>query len=287
MQQLPYFVVDAFASGVFKGNPAGICLLEDWLPDELMQSIAAENNLSETAFVVPRNAEPRMEHRTDLETNPEAEAAFELRWFTPRTEVPLCGHATLAAAYFIANHVHPDLQEMRFSTRSGVLTVTRNADWYELDLPLYAPQPVESQSSGLRNALSDALGTPVENVFATREDTNYYVVLDDEESVRRLEPRFAVFAELHPYAVAVTARGTTADFVSRYFSPGWGIAEDPVTGSTHAALVPYWAAQLQRTELLARQLSARGGELRCRLESERVRVAGQAVTYLEGTILVP
>ncbi len=265
MQQIPYFVVDAFASRVFQGNPAGVCPLERWLPDEELQAIAAENNLSETAFFVPQDS------------------GYHLRWFTPRTEVPLCGHATLATAFAIVRHLDPALNEIRFQTLSGILTVRRAGDWYELDLPLYAPQPLQQPPA----ELEAGLGVEASEILCTEQDSNYYVVVAGEETVRALQPRFEVLARLHPFGVAVTARGRSTDFVSRYFAPSYGIPEDPVTGSTHAALVPYWAPRLKRTSLTAAQVSARGGELRCRLVNKRVRVAGQATTYLEGTIIVP
>ena len=265
MQQLPYFVVDAFASRLFQGNPAGVCMLHSWLPDKQLQAIAAENNLSETAFFVPHGS------------------AYRLRWFTPTAEVPLCGHATLATAFAIVKHLSPELTEVRFDTRSGILTVRRDGEWYELDLPLYAPQPA-GQPPG---ELEAGLGVEASEILTTEQDFNYYVVVADEETVGALHPSFETLAGLHPYGVAVTAPGRRTDFVSRYFAPSYGVPEDPVTGSTHAALVPYWADRLQRTSLSAAQLSARGGELRCRVQDDRVRVAGQAVTYLEGTIFVP
>ena len=269
MQQLPYFVIDAFASRLFRGNPAGVCALNDWLPDETLQAIAGENNLSETAFFIP------------------GDSSYKLRWFTPKAEVPLCGHATLATAFAIVRHFSPDLTDLHFDTRSGILTVRRiaegDSEWYELEFPLYLPLPAEHPPAELEAAIG---AEPVE-ILATAEDLNYYVVVADEGTVRALEPDFGMLAELRPHGVAVTARGASADFVSRYFAPGYGIPEDPVTGSTHTALTPYWAARLQKTSLSAAQLSQRGGELRCRVAGDRVRIAGQAITYLEGAIFIP
>ena len=264
-QKLRYFVVDAFGSQVFQGNPAGVCPLEAWLPDDLLQAIAAENNLSETAFFVPDGA------------------GYHLRWFTPAQEVPLCGHATLAAGHTILTRLRPELDEVGFQTLSGPLRVRRDGDWFELDLPSYTLVRVDSPPA----ALAEGLGIEVREVFEVKgKDPNYYVIVDDEATVRGLRPRFDVLATLHPQAVAVSAPGRKADFVSRYFAPGFGIPEDPVTGSTHAALTPYWAECLGRTTLSAAQLSRRGGELRCRVVGDRVRVAGRAAPYLEGTITV-
>lgn len=265
MERLPYFVVDAFASEVFRGNPAGVCLLERWPADGLLQAIAAENNLAETAFFVPDGA------------------GYRLRWFTPTQEVPLCGHATLAAACIILTRLRPELEEVRFQTLSGPLAVRRDGEWLELDLPRYTLSRVEQPPA----ALAAGLGIDTSVVFSVEENPDYYVMTADEDTVRGVRPRLDLLAALHPYGVAVSAPGGGTDFVSRYFAPSYGIPEDPVTGSIHAALTPYWSARLGRSTLRAAQLSARGGELRCRLLAERVRVAGRAAAYLEGTISVP
>jgi PhzF family phenazine biosynthesis protein len=258
-------VVDAFASRVFQGNPAGVCPLERWLPDGLLQAIAAENNLAETAFFVPDGE------------------AYRLRWFTPTQEVPLCGHATIAAAFAIFARLRPELEEISFLTLSGRLTVRRDGEWLELELPRYDPVEVEQSPA----ALVAGLGTEPKAVLRVEEDPNYYVILADEGAIRALRPRHDVLATLHPYGVAVSAPGHDADFVSRYFAPSYGIPEDPVTGSIHAGLTPYWAARLGRSTMRAAQLSPRGGELRCRLGADRVHLAGRAAGYLEGTITVP
>ncbi|HEX6533731.1 MAG TPA: PhzF family phenazine biosynthesis protein [Gemmatimonadaceae bacterium] len=265
MEQLRYFVVDAFTSHVFHGNPAGVCPLERWPSDDLLQAIAAENNLAETAFFVPDRA------------------GYHLRWFTPTQEVPLCGHATLATAFVIFGRLRPELRDVRFQTRSGPLTVRRDDEWLELELPRYTPARLEVPP----RSLGDGLGIEASEVLRVEEDPNYYVIVADEATVRGVRPRLDVLAALHPYGVAVSAPGRSADFVSRYFAPSYGIPEDPVTGSIHAALTPYWAARLNRSSLRAAQLSRRGGELRCRLTAERVLVAGRAAAYLEGTIAVP
>ncbi len=262
MPRLRYFVVDAFASRVFQGNPAGVCPLERWLPDSLLQAIAAENNLAETAFLVDRGA------------------GYHLRWFSPTHEVPLCGHATLAAAFVVFTFLRPGLDRVSFETLSGGLAVCRRGEWLELDLPLLVPSPVQRPP----DALALGLGVEPEAVLQVDADPNYYAVVGDEDTVVGVRPRLDLLAGLHPYGVVVTALGGAADFVSRYFAPSYGIPEDPVTGSIHAALTPYWAARLGRTSLRALQLSRRGGELRCRLENGRVLVAGRTALYLEGTI---
>lgn len=264
LERLPYFAIDAFASEVFQGNPAGVCPLERWLPDRLLQAIAAENNLAETAFFVP------------------AKAGYHLRWFTPIQEVPLCGHATIAAAFVILTRLHPELQDVQFQTLSGPLTVRRDQEWFELDLPRYTPIQVEHPPS----VLAAGLGVEASVVLRVEEDPNYYVIVADEETVLGVRPQLDVLAGLHPYGVAVSAPGRRADFVSRYFAPSYGIPEDSVTGSIHAPLTVYWAARLGRATLHAAQLSRRGGDLRCRLTAERVSVAGRAVAYLDGTITV-
>lgn len=265
MQQLRYFVVDAFASGLFTGNPAGVCVLDRWLPDAVLQAIAAENNLAETAFLIAEGED------------------FRLRWFSPLQEVPLCGHATLAAAYVVCTHLRPGQEEVTFETLTGPLIVSRRAEWFELALPRFSLDPVEQPPAELR----DGVEVDAAAVFRLEQDPNYYLVVADEQTVRSLRPRLDLLSELHPYGVVVTARGESADFVSRYFAPSYGIPEDPVTGSIHAALTPYWAKQLGRTSLRALQLSRRGGELHCRLEPDRVCVAGQVAPYLEGRILLP
>lgn len=265
MVRLPYFVVDAFASDVFHGNPAGVCPLERWLPDTRLQSIASENNLAETAFFVPNDV------------------GYHLRWFTPTQEVPLCGHATLASAHIVFSRLRPELSDVRFETLSGTLSVSRDGEWLVLDLPRYAPVHEEKPPPDLQRGL----GVHLIEVFRVDDDPNYFAVVADEETVRQVQPSLDVLVALHPFGVAVTAPGDSADFVSRYFAPSYGIPEDPVTGSIHAVLTPYWSAQLHRTRMRARQLSRRGGELRCELLDSRVRVAGQAAEYLEGTISVP
>ena len=257
--QLPIFQVDAFTSRVFAGNPAAVCPLDAWLEDELMQSIATENNLSETAFLVPRDG------------------GYRIRWFTPAVEVDLCGHATLAAAFVVKQFLDRDAGVIELESRSGPLGVRCEDERFVLDFPAWPGEPIEAPAK-----LIEALGaSPVEVV-----DAPYWMaVLESEAQVRALRPEFARLAQLAK-AVIVTAPGDEVDFVSRFFAPTYGIDEDPVTGSAHCTLVPYWSRKLGRRELAARQVSARGGELRCVDRGERVDIAGEAALYLRGTIEV-
>ncbi len=258
--KLPLFQVDAFSHQVFGGNPAAVCPLDNWLPDALMQSIAAEINLSETAFFVKSGN------------------AYELRWFTPLTEVDLCGHATLATAFVIFSE--PDLarQSVVFNTRSGKLTVEKKGDWLYMDFP--SMPPVADLV-----ALDEALGVKPQAVLAA--GAYHFAVLENEQQVRELKPDLDAVSRLERMAVIVTAPGGNCDFVSRVFGPKVGIPEDPVTGSAHCLLVPYWAARLHKQELFARQVSKRGGELGCKLNGDRVEIAGQAVMFLRGEINLP
>lgn len=258
---LPLYVVDAFTSTLFRGNPAAICLLDAWLPTELMQAIAAENNLSETAFLV---AEGR---------------GWGLKWFTPQVEIDLCGHATLASAFVLAK-LKPQQHEFRFHTLSGELIVSRNGDLFTLDFPRRELEPQSDTQD-----LSDKLNVPL--VQVTRAGKTLMAELMDAASVQHYQPDFAVIKALDCKGLIITARGKDCDFVSRYFAPAAGVDEDPVTGSAHCGLVPYWSAKLNKTTLHARQLSARGGELFCGLRGDRVLMSGHAVQYSEGTIFVP
>ena len=262
--QLPLHQVDAFADAVFAGNPAAVVPLERWLPDTLMQAIAAENNLAETAFTVP------------------AGDAWELRWFTPAVEVDLCGHATLAAAWVLANRVAPGRPIYRFLTRrAGELTVDVEGDLLTLDFPARPAAPATPHPG-----LATALGAVPRAVL--RAGANLLTVFDRAEEVLALAPRFADLPGPEGLSVIATAPGRDGvDFVSRYFAPALGIDEDPVTGSAHCTLVPYWAARLGRDRLEARQVSRRGGALSCRLAGDRVRMTGRVAPYLEGRITVP
>jgi PhzF family phenazine biosynthesis protein len=258
--RVPLYQVDAFADGPFTGNPAAVCPLDRWLPDPLMQAIAAENNLSETAFLVTEGE------------------GWRLRWFTPTTEVELCGHATLASAYVIFNVLMPERQRVVFRTeKAGDLAVTREGDLLALDFPAWPPRPCLAPAD-----LVAALGRQPAVVFAARD---YLAVYDDPEDVAALAPDFSGLARLDRFAVIVTAPGKgEIDFVSRFFAPAQGVDEDPVTGSAHCTLIPYWAGRLGKTRLVARQLSRRGGSLHCTLDGDRVTIAGRAVLYLAGAI---
>ncbi len=257
---LPFFQVDAFTSGrPLTGNPAAVMPLGGWLPDEILQAIAAENNLSETAFTVP------------LDGN---EADYHLRWFTPTVEVDLCGHATLAAG-----HVLLEDGELRFNTRSGILKVTRDDGLLWLDLP------ASRLSKGAADAVLDALGVSGEVWIGQGGNGAILVRLEDEAAVRAVRPDFARLRQVDAL-VMVTAPGTRTDIASRVFAAYHGIDEDPVTGSAHCALVPYWAAELGRSDFTAAQVGPRGGELRCRLAADRVLLGGEALTVIEGTFRI-
>jgi PhzF family phenazine biosynthesis protein len=258
--RLPIYQIDAFAPRVFGGNPAAIVPLDSWLPDDVMQAIAAENNLAETAFFVPEGE------------------GYALRWFTPAVEVDLCGHATLASAHLIFSRLVPSREQVTFKTRSGPLTVTRRADVLALELPSRPPQKCAIPAD-----LDAAMGTPSKQVLAARD---YLLVYEREDDIRALKPDMAKVATLDRFAVIATAPGSDCDFVSRFFAPAQGIPEDPVTGSAHCTLIPYWSQRLGKTKLSARQLSPRGGELMCEDRGERVVVAGKSVLYLEGAIFV-
>lgn len=267
--KLNIYQVDAFAENLFQGNPAAVVPLEDWPADELMQKIAMENNLAETAFFV-KNSSPSG-------GNTEG-AAFHLRWFTPEFEIDLCGHATLASAYVIKNFIEPHLAEISFSTqKAGVLKAFARNGIYTLDFPARMPQPCKVPEN-----LLQSLG--ISNAVEVLRSRDYFVVLPNEEAVRNIEPDLMLMKNIDTVGVIVTAKGQSADVVSRCFYPGAGIPEDPVTGSAHCNIVPYWADKLNKTKLFCKQLSPRGGELQCELEGDRVLMSGKCVLYLEGSI---
>jgi predicted PhzF superfamily epimerase YddE/YHI9 len=256
--ELDIYQVDAFAERIFEGNPAAVCPLPHWLPDALLQKIADENNLSETAFFVQQPGQ------------------IPLRWFTPEAEVDLCGHATLATAHVLFRHLGFAAAALTFSTRSGTLTVCRAGPGYSMDFP--ARKPVQTQAPPL---LPEALGVETARVLLADD---YVVVLEHESQVRRLSPDFSKLAEIDARGVVVTARGEEADFVSRCFFPRLRVNEDPVTGSAHCELAPYWAQQLGKTDLLAKQLSRRSGFVSCRVAGDRVELTGTAVDYMKGRV---
>lgn len=258
--KVPIFQVDAFAARLFEGNPAAVIPLEHFLSDEAMQKIAAENNLAETAFVVQDGE------------------GYQIRWFTPTTEVPLCGHATLASAAVIMERLQPGQHAIRFHSASGPLMVKRNGSGYVMNFPVRNSEPAAAPAG-----LQEALGAIPIEVLADR--FNYLVLLEDAATVRTLAPDIQLVAHLDRSGVIATAPGDRGyDFVSRYFAPAKGIPEDPVTGGAHCALTPYWSRRLGKTELRAFQASPRGGELRCRLVGDRVELEGQCTFYLEGKV---
>ena len=263
--RIPLFHVDAFTAHPFRGNPAAVCFLDSWLDDGRLLKVAAENNLPATAFLVTR------------------QGGYELRWFTPRREVRLCGHATLASAHILLGLRQPQLDSVLFETKfRGTLTVNRDGECLVMDFPALTPTP----SAIAKNALQAALGIRSQPSEVLEVNDTYVAVLDSQETVRDLRPNFPLLEALHPFVVAVTAPAANVDFVSRYFAPTYGIPEDPVTGSAHCALTPYWAKRLGKAQLQARQLSERGGELWCELAGDRVRLKGQALLTMEGSLSI-
>ena len=262
--ELPIYQVDAFTTRLFAGNPAAVVPLDEWIDESLMQKIAAENNLAETAFIVPVN---------------DADDHWHIRWFTPAVEVPLCGHATLASAAVIYREFSPALWPIKLDSASGPLTVDVDGDAFVLDFPANEAEPGE-----MPEGLQEVLGVKVEECFAT--EGFYLLVVADEASVRTLDPDFGQIVSLTQDGVIVTAPGESVDFVSRFFAPGIGINEDPVTGAAHCVLTPYWSKRLDKKQLQARQISERGGEVDCELRDDRVLLRGHVVFYLKGELTV-
>ena len=262
--KLTIYQVDAFAEKVFKGNPAAVIPLQDWLEEELMQKIALENNLSETAFFV-KNQGPVTE-------------GYHIRWFTPEYEIDLCGHATLASAYVIKNFLEPHVAAISFTTqKAGELKAAAKEGMYTLNFPARIPEPCKTPAQLLKS-----LG--VSTVVEVLKSRDYFVVLPDEEAVKNVEPDFSLMKELDTIGVIVTAKGQSADVVSRCFYPGAGIPEDPVTGSAHCNIVPYWSEKLGKTKLSCKQLSSREGDLQCELDGDRVLMSGKCVLFMQGEI---
>jgi PhzF family phenazine biosynthesis protein len=260
--KIQIFQVDAFTNKLFGGNPAAVCVLHTWLSEPVMQAIAEENNLAETAFILQENGR------------------YHIRWFTPVIEVDLCGHATLAAAHVIFTYLHHSSDTIEFSSlRSGLLTVSRVDGLLTLNFPVDVFSKVETPL-----VLAEALG--IEPMETYRGKTDYMVVLPSEKDVQQLTPDLQLLSVLEVRGIIVTAVGDKVDFVSRFFGPRSGINEDPVTGSSHTTLVPYWSKELDKQKLSALQLSARGGQLWCIMLGERVAISGHAVTYLKGEIEV-
>lgn len=259
--KIPIYQVDAFTGRLFGGNPAAVCPLEEWLPDETMQAIGAENNLSETAFFVRRGT------------------AFKIRWFTPAVEVDLCGHATLASGHVIFNHRGYQDKLISFQSKSGELRVTKQDELLYLDFPAFEPVPVDPPAqliAGLRRKPREVL-----------KGRDFFAVFDEEEEILSLVPDFSELGKLDCLGIIVTAKGHDSDFVSRFFAPRAGINEDPVTGSAHTLLVPFWAKRLNKKRLHAFQVSKRRGELFCEDRGTRVLIGGRAVTFFSGLIEIP
>ncbi len=258
---LTIYQVDAFTKEIFGGNPAAVCPLDEWLDADLMQKIAFENNLSETAFFVKKDD------------------VYEIRWFTPTYEIDLCGHATLASAYVIFNCLKLENNVINFhSHKSGKLSVEKKSDLLILDFPSRPPVACETP-----HGLIEAIGKQPIEVLKSRD---YFLVYESEQEILDIKPNFSKLLEIDTHAVIVTAKGNSCDFVSRFFAPEVGVFEDPVTGSSHCNLIPYWAEKLGKNELFGRQVSQRGGELFCELEGDRVKIGGNAVLYLKGEIFI-
>jgi PhzF family phenazine biosynthesis protein len=260
--QLPIFQVDAFTDKVFGGNPAAVCPLEHWLSDDVMQSIAIENSVAETAFFIPLND------------------GFEIRWFTPEIEMDLCGHATLATAHVIARHLNYSLPSIKFQSKSGELMVTVENELLTLNFPSRKPEP-----SDIPQIILDAIQVKPVEVLKSRD---YVLVFETEETIRSMKPNQSILNQINldPGGVIVTAQGNEVDFVSRFFTPQASIFEDPVTGSAHCSLIPYWSKRLGKESMVALQVSPRLGKLLCKDLGERVLISGEAVTYLEGSIKI-
>ncbi|MGB8062951.1 MAG: PhzF family phenazine biosynthesis protein [Candidatus Sulfotelmatobacter sp.] len=264
--RIPVFYVDAFTDRPFSGNPAAVCLLDSWLDDEGLHKVAAENNLSAAAFLLPKGQ------------------GYEIRWFTARCELKLCGHATLASGFVVLNFLQPAAEMVRFESRfHGTLTVEKSGDSLSMNFPALFPQPRPEVPRELTRALSRMNLRPSE-VWEVNQI--YMLVLEDQRAVQNMTPDFEALQQLHPHAVLITATGEEADFVSRYLAPGYGIAEDPVTGSSHCLLTPYWSRRLGKSRLHARQLSQRGGELWCEMAGDRVLLQSRAVLTMRGTLSI-
>jgi PhzF family phenazine biosynthesis protein len=258
--EIPLYQIDAFTGRVFGGNPAAVCPLDKWIDDDLMQKIAEENNLSETAFFVKSGK------------------GYEIRWFTPAIEIELAGHPTLAAAYVIFNYCGHGSDDIRFSSKSGELTITKDTDLIRMNFPAMV-----AAAAGESKVLESALGKKPVELYKTRD---FLAVFDTEEDIMAIEPDFRMLKTLDCVGTIITAPGRQADFVSRFFAPAEGINEDPVTGSAHSTLIPYWARRLKKDSMHAYQLSKRGGELFCRFLGDRVEISGRAVPYMKGIISI-
>lgn len=256
---LPIYQVDAFTSKLFSGNPAAVIPLEKWLDDSVMQNIAAENNLAETAFFIKDSD------------------GYHIRWMTPTVEVPLCGHATLASAFVIFNFIEKNTDKIKFKSKSGDLFVERDGDLLSLNFPSNMPHATD-----IPKELFECFGKEPDEVLTT--DFFLFVVFDSEEFIKTYEPKIDLIKKIHNDSVIITAKGSEVDFVSRMFAPNSGIDEDPVTGSAHTVLTPYWSKKLGKKKLTARQISKRGGDLLCENLDARVKISGKAALYLQGNV---
>jgi len=257
--KMQIYQVDAFATEIFEGNPAAVCPLDSWLSDYAMQQIAMENNLSETAFFVRQ-----------------ADGTYRLRWFTPSTEVDLCGHATLASAHVLFEHLDFSEDTIRFDSNSGELTVERSGDKLTMDFPA-----CKLNKASMPKHLEEAVGVPARELY---KDTDYLYVVENEEQVQNLDPDIRMMKTVEARGIIVTAPGKEYDFVSRFFAPAAGVDEDPVTGSAHTMLTPYWSRRLGKKKLIGRQISSRGGTVYCEDKDDRVSLSGTARTFMQGQI---
>ncbi len=258
---MKYYIVDAFTDELFSGNPAGVCVLENEISYDNMLNIAAENNLSETAFLLKK------------------EVGYHIRWFTPETEFDLCGHATLGASYVVLNYLEPEMEEVVYSSMSGKLKVTHEEDKYILDFPKREPVQIEITSN-----MQEACSEKIINAYQSRD---LFLELENEDAVKNMIPNYTKFWEINQrpeFGVIITSKGYHCDFVSRYFSPNSIVKEDPVTGSAHCSLIPFWGKKLGKKRMVAKQLSKRGGIIHCEELKNRVKIGGKAVCYLEGEI---
>lgn len=257
MKKIPIYQIDAFTDTLFGGNPAAVCPLESWLEEKIMQQLAAENNLSETAFFVPAT-----------------DGTFDIRWFTPKSEIDLCGHATLASGHLILNILDSEKDVVLFNYGGGQLKVAKKNEILEMDFPAIHIAPTEIDAS-----IEEAIGAKAVEMYQGRD---IMVVLKNESEVKNLHPNFSLLADRAKHGVIVTAPGEKHDFVSRFFAPGIGINEDPVTGSAHCVLTPYWADRLNKVELIAKQLSEREGIIYCQRSGDRIMLSGKAILYMQG-----
>jgi PhzF family phenazine biosynthesis protein len=256
------YQIDAFTDKLFSGNPAAVIPLQKWIDDELMQKIAMENNLSETVFFVP----------SDL-----TDADFEIRWFTPELEINLCGHATLASAFIIFNYLHFARTEIKFSSQSGILSVTKNGELIEMNFPSWTPERSNESAEIFQRALG------VNEIVGIYKNRDLLIELSNEDAVKNCAPDFSLIRK-SGYKIIITARGNSVDFVSRFFAPTAGIDEDPVTGSAHSQLIPFWSKKLNKKNMTALQLSKRGGKIYCEQKEDRVIMAGNCIFYMKGEI---